>query len=479
MQVVPLTTYQKRWVNDKSRFKIGVFTRQGGKSFASSLEAVIDCYERKTSWVFLSAGERQSKELISKAKMHAKSIHLAIESMSTELIIGNNTYKQLEIKFPNGSRIVGLPANPETAVGWSANILLDEFSKHKASYEIWKAMFPTVTRGYKVRVVSTYSGRKNKFYELFHSTPTLCRFNGAESEYMGEEGGWSKHFVDIHQAVAMGLELKDPDGKPCDIEVLRKALSDEDVWQEDYLCIALEENTSFITNDIISECQNHTLLNPKWVDELIRKAMATYDEKKLNQEIPKIEMAEGKELYMGYDIARSRDFSVIWIDEKSMNVRRAYAIISMKKFPFTVQEMILFSLLNTGKIKRACLDAGLFGANITEKAQGIYGADVVEGIHFSNKVKESLAYAVRHSMEDRQTEIPVDEVVRHSFRSIKKYTTSANYVRFDAERTEKSGHGDHFWAKALALHASESKESGPVGYESGKKRRWRNFFGAI
>ena len=39
--IVKLTVYQKRWVLDKSRFKIGKWSRQAGKSFATSLEAVL------------------------------------------------------------------------------------------------------------------------------------------------------------------------------------------------------------------------------------------------------------------------------------------------------------------------------------------------------------------------------------------------------------------------------------------------------
>ena len=75
---VPLYDYQKAWVGDRSRFKVGLWSRQAGKSFATSLEAVFDCYEKpKNSWVFLSAGERQSKELMAKAQVHARAINLA------------------------------------------------------------------------------------------------------------------------------------------------------------------------------------------------------------------------------------------------------------------------------------------------------------------------------------------------------------------------------------------------------------------
>ena len=191
--IVPLTKYQKRWIEDKSRFKLGVITRQGGKSFASSLEVVDDCIDHKAVWVLLSAGERQSRELIAKVKMHAKAYSQAIRELESDFWADDKTfYKMLEVTFPNGSRVIGLPANPDTAVGWSANILLDEFSKHRDSREIWKAMFPTILRGYKVRVIFTFKGKQNKAYDLFFNAPTSQRYTGREYEHVGERSGWSK-----------------------------------------------------------------------------------------------------------------------------------------------------------------------------------------------------------------------------------------------------------------------------------------------
>ena len=38
-----LMPYQKKWVEDKARFKIGLWSRQTGKSFATACEAVLDC----------------------------------------------------------------------------------------------------------------------------------------------------------------------------------------------------------------------------------------------------------------------------------------------------------------------------------------------------------------------------------------------------------------------------------------------------
>ena len=45
-----LLSYQRDWVDDGARFKIGLWARQTGKSFSTQAEAVADCLARKTTW---------------------------------------------------------------------------------------------------------------------------------------------------------------------------------------------------------------------------------------------------------------------------------------------------------------------------------------------------------------------------------------------------------------------------------------------
>ena len=48
---------------------------------------------------------------------------------------------------PTCGRIIGLPADPQTARGFTGDVLLDEFAMHAFDREIWAAMFPTAHRG--------------------------------------------------------------------------------------------------------------------------------------------------------------------------------------------------------------------------------------------------------------------------------------------------------------------------------------------
>ena len=459
---IELTEYQQNWVDDDSRFKIGVVTRQGGKSFGTALEAVFDCVARKTTWVFLSAGERQSKELVSKAVMHARAIGEAVEELEADHWVDKDTkYKMLEILFPNGSRIIGLPANPDTARGWSANILLDEFALHKDSREIWKALFPSITRGYKIRIISTFKGKKNKFYELFFGAPTRQRSNGREFEFVGERGGYSKHFVDIYQAVDMGLELKDEDGAPCEPDDLRLALNDEDAWQEEYECVPSDEASAWLTHDLISSVEDVTLTEePAWVAELIVAAEANYKEYKRTKVEPALPQHVLKnvtflgDLYAGMDIGRKKDLSVIWLDQEIDHVLRAAAVIEMRKKPYFVQKQVLFTVLAAQGVRRACIDETGIGGMLAEAAEDLYGSTKVEKIPFTPANKEALAGEIKENFEDRRSAIPASNTIRQSLHSVKRFETTTRHFRFDAEKTDATGHADHFWAKALAVHGA-------------------------
>ena len=462
--VIPLTLYQQRWVEDDSRFKIGRVTRQGGKTFAATLEAVLDCHARKTLWVCLSRGERQSKELINQAKTHAKAIGVAVEELETNFKAEDAEYKMLEIRFPNGSRIIGLPANPDTARGWSGNILLDEFALHKDSRAIWRALFPTITRGYKIRIISTPFGKKNKFYEL-------CT----------EDNNYSKHIVPIARAIAEGLVLKDETGKPTTIEALKKAFGDDEGWAQEYDVEFIDEATAWLTYELIATVESDEVeVMPAWLIPIIRDAEEAYKTYKITKVAPpplKDYPDIDGDLYIGFDVARRRDLSIIWLDEYKNNIAWTRAMIELPKTAFFIQRRIMFWLLGHPKTRRACIDKTGLGENISEDCIDFYGEHKVEGIDFTSANKESLATGLKKNFDDLQSRVPMSQAIRNSFHSVKKYETSTGHFRFDADKTEETGHADHFWAKALATQAA-SKPIGKTEYETVQKRRFGEARGA-
>jgi phage FluMu gp28-like protein len=429
---IPLYEYQKNWILDSARFKIGLMSRQAGKSFSTSLEAVSDCFRKKTKWVFLSAGERQSKELMSAAANHVRAYNLAINAIETEFKAEDDTtYKQLELILPNGSKIVGLPANPHTARGHSAHVLLDEFAFHKDSRSIWTALFGTVTRGYKIRIISTPSGKQNKFYQLWVNA---------------QKNGYSAHKITIYDAIKMGLSLTDENGSPIAPEDLKRALDDEDAWQQEYLCEFLDETTALLTYDMIQECEMDNCL---WKHSYKKATKGEY--------------------YIGMDIGRKKDLSVIWILEDLGNKNYiTREIFVMEKTLFRTQLEELLSRIQLLNPRKVCIDATGLGTMLAEEASLYFSS--VEPVTFTAGAKEDMATRTRLVLEDKSIKIPIDHEVRNDLHSIRKIVTVAGNVRYDADRSESKGHADRFWALSLALLAANNTTSGQMTFCSSRQR---------
>lgn len=82
-----LLPYQTRWLEDDSRFKIGMFSRQSGKTFVATLEIVLDMIRaemegRRTRWLILSRGERQAREAIEEGVgLHLRALDAAFRGL--------------------------------------------------------------------------------------------------------------------------------------------------------------------------------------------------------------------------------------------------------------------------------------------------------------------------------------------------------------------------------------------------------------
>jgi len=412
---VPLYNFQKQWLLDRSRFKLGLMARQTGKSFTVSLEAVDDAIETGENWVLLSAGERQSKELMQKVAMHCKAYSIAASAIEPDSFLGSDgiRYTILTIYLPNGARIIGLPANPDTARGFSANVILDEFAFHKDSIAIWRALYPSIARGYKLRVVSTPQGLGNKFHSLWTS-----------------DNGYSKHFVDIYKAVA--------DGAPHNIEELKAGIDDEEAWQQEFECLFIDDTTTLLSYDLITACMDQTL--PSEIE---------YQNLDLNVYDPRFT----SQVYSGVDIGRKHDRTVIFSNELLGDVFWNRSIIILNNIKFREQQDLLSRMIRKFKITRTCIDKGGIGAQLAEDTDDQFPGRVEE-VDFTNAVKGDLAVRTMRIFQDKRLRIPVDKKLRDDLHSVKKTSTAAGNIRYDAERT-KEGHADRFWALALSLMASE------------------------
>lgn len=121
---IQLYPYQQSWFLDRARFKIGMFARQTGKTFTTTLELVDDCFETeasggRTRWVILSRGERQAKEaMVEGVKKHCSAYRMAAREMESYYRAeSGERYTMLEVELPGGSRITPCRPMPTRPVG--------------------------------------------------------------------------------------------------------------------------------------------------------------------------------------------------------------------------------------------------------------------------------------------------------------------------------------------------------------------------
>ncbi|MCK9549618.1 terminase family protein [Aquamicrobium sp.] len=405
--------YQRRWFQDKSRFKLGKFARQTGKTFTTTLESVDDSFEHlvkqlRTRWVILSRGERQAKEAMDEGvKVHAKAYGVPFEEYQIEYDIGAVRYNALEVSFPHGSRITALPANPDTARGFSANVFLDEFAFHRDSGAIWKALFPVISAGWKLRVTSTPNGKSGKFYELDTA----------------DDDTWSRHTVDIYQAVA--------DGLPRDIEQLRAGIADEDAWAQEYELIYLDEASAWLTYELITSVEDVRAGKPQ--------------------------LYQGGVCFVGVDIGRRHDLFVIWVLEQIGDVLWTREIVELKRATFAEQDDALDEVMRRYRVGRVCMDQTGMGEKPVEDAQRRYGENRVEGVLFTGPNKLVMATAGKERFEDRTIRIPEGSpTLRSDLHKLRKMVGPTGAPRFVAERDDD--HADRTWACFLAVNAAGGRQ---------------------
>ncbi|WP_238121970.1 MULTISPECIES: terminase large subunit domain-containing protein [unclassified Xanthobacter] len=406
---VPLHGYQKRWLQDKSRFKAGMFSRQSGKTFTTTLEIVDDCYaaavqRRRKLWVILSRGERQAREAMNEGiKRHAAAYRLGFEAHDYEWQGDEGKHNALEVTFPHGSRVIALPANPDTARGFSGNVFLDEFAIHKDSKAIWGALYPIISKnGLRLRVTSTPNGKGNKFYEIMTAADDV----------------WSRHVVDIYQAVA--------DGLPRNINELRAGLADDDLWSQEYELKWLDEASAWLSYDLISSVEEDAAGDP-----------ALY---------------QGGPCFVGRDIGRRHDLHVIWVWEQVGDVLWCREIVTQKRATFRAMDDAFNDVMERYRVARACIDQTGMGENPVEDAQRRWGSRV-EGVLFTPPNKLILATAGKERFEDRTVRIPAGDVaLRSDLHKLRKIASATGAPRFVAERDDD--HADRTWAAFLGIHAA-------------------------
>ena len=401
-----------------------------------------------TKWVCLSSGERQSLEWMTKCKEWAAAFKLSIESYAEDRSLGEALLKVAEIQFANGSRIIAIPANPSTARGYSANVILDEFAYHEDPDAIWAAMFPSLTnplagtfmrrvhalyggseydaiqRNLKIRVVSTFNGRENKFFKLWDKRKEL---------------GYSGHHTTIYDAIKQGLALNS--------EEIRMGLDDPDAWAQEYECQPTDTSNVLLPYALLHQAETieaTELIDPEFFDS-------------------------NRNIFCGIDFGRSNDPTICWTLEVVGDIYWTREVLVLRTMSTPEQHKILESRIKASR--RTCYDYTGPGIGFGDYAVKEFGVGEwkpeehkfgrVELFTFTPKSKRLLFPLLRRQFEAPcKIRIPISRMVREDLHAMQQVITGGEY-NYWAPRT-REGHSDRCTALALAVRAADQSQAGAI-----------------
>lgn len=452
------------------------WSRQIGKSFTLAAWAVDRLLTQLTeydTWLVtvLSNSRDNGAEFCLKAAEVCTKMGLAFEQQDDS---GDLTYENMRMEVRVTLRVVDpatgkerertgrikvLAANPRTARGFSGDLILDEFAFHEDSNAIWEAAEPILSANpeFLCRIASTGNGKHNMFYRLA-SGP-----GPNDGTPFVSTAGFKVCRVTRTEAHRMGVKVYDPNTRqPITPEEAKRKALDKRAYDQNYECLFTDENMALLTHELISAAEREGVV----VDEQAWSAAS----------VGRMFRAEG-ELYVGNDIGRNRDLSVVPVLEKAGRQLRVIAMLRMAGMRLPAQQRQLDVVCALPKFRGYEGDMTGLGMGLVEYLQEKWGTYRIRGVNFAStepvndliraegrkaetaRVTEVMATEMLAVFEERRIEIPADPELREDLRKPEKLTSPGGRVSIAAVRDE-AGHADHFWGLALAIRAA-SDPSGP------------------
>ncbi len=427
--------YQVRWCEDRSRIKLVEKSRQVGFSWATSNDLVSQAISSEAKYDFWvsSRDEMQARLFLQDCKTFADGYKKAIEAVANQNIytdIAGKPYTSFDLKFYNGIAIHSMSSNADAQAGKRGTRVLDEFALHPDPVKLYAIAYPGITWGGQMAIISTHRGADNFFNKLV-----------LEAKFGGNPKKISLHRVTLEDALNDGflfklqqnLSANDPRQDMDEAEYfddVKSKCADSESFLQEYMCVPCDDASMFISPDISEGCFYR--FDEVWETD--------------------IENCAG-DLYIGVDVGRDSDLTVIWVFEKLGGMLFTRRVETLKNMTFAAQESVLYPYLALPKMRRCCIDQTGLGRQFAERAAEKFGKYRVEGIQFTAPSKERMAFPLRAKFEDKTIRIPDTAAIRADLRGVKKTVGTSGLIRFDSARNE-NGHCDRFWAMALGVEAA-------------------------
>lgn len=475
--LIKFFTWQKPVFSDRKTGVLILFcSRQIGKSFVLAAWAVDRILQQLTkaennSWLITVLSNSRDNGGEFALKVHEVCNKLgqvfALESNNDELEKRSDISEDVKFELmrfeiritingpggvPRVGRIKILAANPRTARGFSGDLILDEFAFHQDSAAIWEAAEPILSRNpeFLCRIASTANGKHNMFYQMVTSNafPVIK--------------------VPRSLAYQQGLPIYDlKTREPITPDQARAKALDKRAYDQNYECKFTDELGALLTGLLIDNAEAED------VGEICEQDWSY-------TALERCRYAEG-DLYIGVDVGRTRDLTVITVGELKQGTLFIRAMLRINNMRLPQQQTRLEEVLAMPNFRSCKIDMTGLGLGLCEYTQEHFGTYRVVGVHFSQTVPltDPRAYSLRE--EGRKTEtVAITELMgvalmqRYESKRIKhmadvdlrndllkpeRVVTPTGKVRVAAVRSIED-HADHFWSLALCNDAATDNGGG-------------------
>lgn len=388
-----LLPYQKKIASSNSRKKLICSSRQIGKSFLISYEAVKkSLLKDKSLSILVSTGQRAANELLKKVLRFAEAARLATE--------GKVTYTSNAecVTFSNGSRIMSLPNSPEACRGWTVTgvLCLDEAAFIMNADEIYQSLTPTMTRCKDAELIisSTPGGCSGLFYDLWTNDDT----------------SWQKFYITIHDAVKDGLKVN--------VDELKSLCGDDQIFAQEYECQFSKSSGAAIDTNLLK--------------------FETKDVSKMKR-------------ILGQDVGRTHDGSAIADLRTDGSIFFLNDIKVLHDTAYSQQLAFVKQLDCQQRFDGGFIDGTGIGSAYSEQINEEVNS-YIEGLQITAANKTPMFEYFRSLVMDKKLFIAphLKDMLIEDIRLYQRIVDDAGRVRFSAIRANGS-HGDAVFAIVLAL----------------------------
>lgn len=374
------------------------------------------------------------------------------------------------------SRTVVIAPNPDTAVGWTGDIVLDEVGRIRDLKAILEAVEPIMIRNpeFMMRLATTISPDDAHPSRDLHAEPPEKKFTpNPKGNFYTSRTGYLVHRFDAWDAEKGGLKLYDAKtGEAVSPEEHRSRALDRPAWDRNYGLISTSGGTAALSITVLSRAQTQGIGQAIAVDhkDALRPENAT-------NILPRgwtdlVDPAHPR-LGLGYDIAtttgkKSNPSSIALVQELGLHTICRLLLRFKSDDERTARRLIeaILDLMPHGlRIRRLCIDATSerYSAGGTRRLfLGRLPVDLIiasettefQGQRINNKAL--LGNRLINAIQDGYHSLPPDEWVQKDFRLVRNEKGILN-----AEVDSEGNHADTFDADKLALHALASG-SGPA-----------------